>query len=246
MRKEGISCFALHVFAMACMTCDHAWALLFPQCEWLTWIGRIAFPVFAFLIVQGYKHTSDLKRYMKRMLVFALVSEIPFNLMYGSSVFYPFHQNVLWTFLIALCAMTCMDRIKGKYSRWISGGLCALITLVSFVLGYGMMSDYFGAGVLTVLVFYFLKGNTWIERIGQLICLAWINLELLGGYYVPVEIAGFQVDIIQQGFALVALIPIWLYRGRQGYHAKWFQYFCYAYYPVHMLVLYGIWQLWIR
>lgn len=246
MEKNGISSFSLHVVAMVCMVCDHAWALLFPQAEWLTCIGRIAFPIFAFLIAEGYRRTTDVKRYMQRLLVFALVSEIPFNLMYGSSIFYPFHQNALWTFLIALCAMIIMDRIRKTHGKPVSIVLCALITLLFFVLGYVSMADYFGAGVLTVLVFYFFSGSTWSDRIGLFVCLCWINLELLGGYYYPLYIGGYQLNLIQQGFALLALIPVWLYKGKQGYHKRWFRWFCYAFYPFHMLALYGLWQILIR
>ena len=64
--------------------------------DWLTCIGRIAFPIFAFMIVEGYFHTRDLKKYVKRIFIFALISEIPFNLALGSRLFYPIHQNVLW------------------------------------------------------------------------------------------------------------------------------------------------------
>lgn len=58
-----------------------------------------------------------------------------------------------------------------------------------------------------------------------------------GGLLYPVHIFGMEFEICQQGLALLALIPIWLYRGRQGYHSKPFQYACYAFYPVHMLIL---------
>lgn len=65
---------------------------------------------------------------------------------------------------------------------------------------------------------------------------------MLGGYYYDVELFGHTFELVQQGLAILALIPIWLYRGKQGYHAKWFQYFCYAFYPLHLLVLYIIWN----
>ena len=60
---------------------------------------------------------------------------------------------------------------------------------------------------------------------------------LIVGLLYPVHIFGMEFEICQQGLALLALIPIWLYRGRQGYHSKPFQYACYAFYPVHMLIL---------
>ncbi|MBD5141037.1 MAG: conjugal transfer protein TraX, partial [Ruminococcus sp.] len=101
-KRPDISSFGLHVLAMAFMLCDHMWATLFPAAEWLTCVGRLAYPIFAFMIAEGCTHTHDLRKYMLRLLFWAAVTEIPFNLMYGESVFYPFHQNVLWTFLISL------------------------------------------------------------------------------------------------------------------------------------------------
>lgn len=99
------------------------------------------------------------------------------------------------------------------------------------------MVDYYGAGVLTVFVFYFLHGRKWWCFLGQLAALYWLNVELLGGLMYPVQLFGMEFELCQQGLALLALIPIWLYRGRQGYHSKPFQYLCYAFYPVHMLLL---------
>ena len=67
--------------------------------------------------------------------------------------------------------------------------------------------------------------------------LYWINVRMLGGQVYPMTIFGMDVELSQQGLALLALVPIWLYRGRQGHHSKAFQYACYAFYPVHMLIL---------
>lgn len=69
-----------------------------------------------------------------------------------------------------------------------------------------------------------------------------INLNILGGYYYSISIAGYEFSVVQQGFVLLALIPIWLYSGHQRYHSKPFKYFCYAFYPLHLLIVYLIWQ----
>ena len=94
-----------------------------------------------------------------------------------------------------------------------------------------------GAGVLTVFAFYLFRGRKWWCLLGQVLTLYWINVELLGGLMYPIRLFGMELELCQQGFALLALVPIWLYRGRQGCHSKPFQYACYAFYPVHMLVL---------
>ena len=100
--KMETTTMVLHLLAMAFMLCDHLWATFMTNQEWMTCVGRVAYPIFAFMIVEGYFHTKNLKKYVCRLLLFAVVSEIPFNLAMGSRVFYPIHQNVLWSFLISI------------------------------------------------------------------------------------------------------------------------------------------------
>lgn len=227
----------LHIIAMTLMLMDHLWATLLPAREWLTCAGRVAFPIFAFMAVEGYFHTRSFKKYILRMLLFAVLSEIPFDLMYGGTWFYPVHQNVLWTFLLGLLGVWLMEQVRKKGKTWMYLLVCVLVVLAGLVLGTLCMVDYYGGGVLTVFVFYFLHGRKWWCFLGQLAALYWLNVELLGGLMYPVQLFGMEFELCQQGFALLALIAIWLYRGRQGYHSKPFQYLCYAFYPVHMLLL---------
>ena len=118
-KRIEISAAALHIIAMTFMLMDHLWATLLPAQDWLTCIGRIAFPVFAFMTVEGYFHTHNLKKYMLRLLLFALISEIPFDLMYGGTWFYPIHQNVIWTLLIGLAGIHLMEKTRKKQKLWI-------------------------------------------------------------------------------------------------------------------------------
>lgn len=227
----------LHIIAMTLMLMDHLWATLLPAREWLTCAGRVAFPIFAFMAVEGYFHTRSFKKYILRMLLFAVLSEIPFDLMYGGTWFYPVHQNVLWTFLLGLLGVWLMEQVRKKGKTWMYLLVCVLVVPAGLVLGTLCMVDYYGGGVLTVFVFYFLHGRKWWCFLGQLAALYWLNVELLGGLMYPVQLFGMEFELCQQGLALLALIPIWLYRGRQGYHSKPFQYLCYAFYPVHMLLV---------
>lgn len=242
--KGDISSSGLHILAMGLMLCDHLWAALLPSAEWLTCVGRMAFPIFAFLTAEGYAHTSDLRRYMRRLLFWAVLSEIPFNLMCGGGISYPYHQNVLWTFLISLGLIALMERCRERFPPAAAALSQAGLVLLGFVLGYAAMADYFGAGVLTVLAFYFFRGQSWKNRLLQLICLYILHVHLLGGYYYAVSLFGCELEIVQQGFALLALLPIWLYQGRRGVRSKAFQHFCYAFYPAHMLLLFLV-QAWM-
>jgi len=235
-RKLETTSTALHILAMAFMLCDHLWGTAILNGEWLTCVGRLAFPIFAFLLVEGYCHTSDFRKYLLRMLLFAVLSEIPFNLAIGGSLFYPYHQNVLWSFLLSLLLMHWNESVREKRLP-VRGAVGCASVLVGAVIGLAAMLDYFHAGVLTVLVFYFLRKNTWWCRLGQLVCLCYINLEILGGLVYELTLFGHPIALPQQSFALLSLIFIWLYRGRQGYRSKFLQYFCYLFYPMHLLLL---------
>ena len=232
-----LSAAALHIIAMALMLMDHLWATLLPAQDWLTCAGRLAFPIFAFMTVEGYFHTRNLKRYALRLLLFALLSEVPFDLMYGGTWFYPVHQNVIWTLLLGLLGIHLMEMVRKKQKTGLYLLVAALVVVAGAVLGTLGMVDYYGAGVLTVFAFYIFRGRKWWHLLGQVLTLYWINVVLLGGLMYPIRLFGMEFELCQQGLALLALIPIWLYRGRQGCHSKPFQYACYAFYPVHMLLL---------
>ena len=235
--RFDISAAVLHILAMVLMLMDHLWATLLPAQDWLTCAGRVAFPIFAFMSVEGYFHTHNFKKYAQRMLLFAVLSEIPFDLMYGGTWFYPVHQKVIWTLLMGLLGIHLTETVRKKQKPWVYVLVSAGVVAAGGILGTLCMVDYYGVGVLTVFIFYFFRGRKWWCLLGQLLALYWVNVQMLGGLMYPIQLFGMEFELCQQGLALLALLPIWLYRGRQGYHSKPFQYACYAFYPVHMLIL---------
>ena len=124
---------------------------------------------------------------------------------------------------------------SGRLWKRIAVGV--LSVLAGYVVGLLTFVDFYHAGILTVLTFYFFRGKKWWHFAGQLLCLWYINVEMLSGYAYELVIFGQTHFLVRQGFALLALVPIWLYRGRQGYHSKAFRYFCYGFYPAHLLIL---------
>ena len=170
-----MSSFALHIIAMIFMLCDHMWATILDY-EWLTCIGRIAFPIFAFLITEGYIHTSNINKYIKRMVIFAIITEIPFNLMVSASPIYPFHQNVLWTFVISLLTLKYLnfDNTKNIFKS-------ILIIILAIIIATITMCDYFGAGVMMVVGFYIFRKS----KLLQLLMMIYVNMILLQGYSYP-------------------------------------------------------------
>ena len=99
------------------------------------------------------------------------------------------------------------------------------------------MVDFYHAGILTVLVFYMTRNMGWSKYLLQALLLWYINVEMLGGYSYEVSFFGETHFVVRQGFALLALLPIWLYRGKQGPYNQVIKYTYYLFYPVHLLIL---------
>lgn len=240
-RKIGLSSTTLRFIAMFFMLLDHMWATVVTGNNWMTYVGRMAMPIFAFLVAEGYVHTKNLRKYKLRLLLFGLISEIPFNLMVAGGLFFPFHQNVMFTLLLGLLAIERIDGIrknltpKGIIANGLLGlGICVL-SVITFV-------DYNITGVLTVVMFYMLRSIPFAP-IWQLLGMILINIVFRKGMYIPITIGTITFEFITQGFAVFSLLFIWCYNGKKGYSKKWVQYFAYAFYPLHMLVLYVIWTV---
>ncbi len=234
----GLTSNMLRIIAIVLMLSDHIWATYMSFGDWMTYIGRMAFPIFAFQIAEGFIHTSNFKKYVLRLLGFAIVTEIPFNLFYSSRFFNPFHQNVLFTLLLGLLAISVIDKArKNRTAKNIALSVLWL-SLICIAATFGFV-DYGFLGMLTVVMFYVLK-NFQFAWLAQLVAMILINIVFFEGQVFPVEILGKTFEIPSQGFAVFSLIPIWLYGGEKGKSSKVMQYGFYAFYPVHMLILYLI------
>ena len=112
MRKcPEISSFGLHLLAMGLMLCDHIGLAFAPQALWMRCVGRLAFPIFAFLAAEGFRRTRSRAGYARRLALGALLSEIPYDLLVFGRPFHWSGQNVLWTLLIALGCMELLHRM---------------------------------------------------------------------------------------------------------------------------------------
>ena len=231
----------LKILAMFFMLLDHMWATIVPGNQWMTMLGRLAFPIFAFLIVEGYVHTSDVKKYMKRLLLFGLISEIPFNLIMTGSIIFPFHQNVMFTLLLGLLCIRALDQYKQNRS-WKTRGLTILKIFLFLLIGTIGFVDYGATGILTIIAFYLFR-NFRFAWIGQLVSLVLLFIIYFKGQSIIIPLFGTEYFFPIQGFGVLALIPIWLYNGERGKKSKALQYGFYAFYPVHMLVLYLIYRM---
>ncbi len=230
-RSRGLDGGALKGIAAALMLTDHVGAILLPEVLALRCVGRLAFPIFAFFIAEGYAHTRDFGRYFRRLAILAVVSELPFNLENGA-VFDLTRQNVLFTFCLALLTLRGLEALGRErgFGRW-SG--CGLVLAAGFAAGELLRTDYGGWGVVTVALLYLCRDGKY-AKLWLLLAMAAVNGLGMGSLTMPV----FGGEMPIQIFAVAALPVIWLYNGQAG--PKGLRRAFYVFYPAHLLVLEGI------
>ena len=231
-QSKGLDGGTLKLIAAALMLIDHVGAILLPETVILRCIGRLAFPVFAFFVAEGYTHTRDFRKYVLRMAIWAAVSEIPFNLEFGH-FFVPGRQNVLWTFCLALLTLRGLEELRRETggARYLG---CGAALAAGFAAGELLRVDYGGWGVLSVALLYLCRQGRY-ARPGLLAGMLVLNGLCIGS--MKTAVFGIQVPI--QIFAVAALPVIWLYNGRPGVNRRW-RWAFYVFYPAHLLVLEGI------
>lgn len=189
-------------------------------------IGRIAFPIFCFLIVEGFLHTRSLKKYIIRLSVFAVISEFAYDFGFNfmSANRWYLQQNVFLTLLVGLIVIATVNYLFRTYAHNpVIYNTAATITIVlGSLLVYLLRTDYSYKGIIYILIFYFFRGRK------VLLCL--IMSAVVIAFY------GQDSLFVLNAHTLLALIPICLYNGKKGPSAK---YAFYAFYPAH-LILFGL------
>lgn len=214
----------LKIIACIFMLIDHIGFCLLPQYSILRIIGRIAFPIFAFQISVGYTHTHDKRKYTLRMLLLALVSQLPYLFFRHISGYPEWLANVGFTFFIALICLQVIDLYQQKKNFSI-----LLLLLPLMIAGYLFKVEYSFYGILLVIIFYLFPLQKSEKNYFQNIVL----LTIFFVYITAIYIVLFHIDVIQY-YSLIALIPILLYNGKKGANLK---YVFYIFYPLHLLIL---------
>ncbi len=209
---------ALKLIAVVSMLIDHTGDVLFPGQLWLRYIGRLAFPIYCFLIVEGFIHTRNVMKYMARLLVFGIVSEIPFDLAFFEEISYPGYQNVFWTLLLGLMSIYMMSLVKIEDIR-LRIPLQMLICVPFAAIGQLAHTDYRWIGVVLISGMYLFRS---VEV---------LRIATAGIVFLPVFINDIEY------FGMLSFIPMHFYNGKRGRTGKILQWGFYLFYPVHLLTL---------
>ena len=177
----------------------------------LRYVGRSAFPIFCFLLVEGAVHTKNTKKYLGRLFAFALLSEIPFDLALRNSIPWWNHQNVFFTLTLGLLVIFVFQRSAGREWR-------GFLTLaIAAVLAECCQTDYGSAGILVMAAMYLLR-----EKRGFALAAAYLLLAISG-----------RIEL----YSLPGFLLLFFYNGERGRQPKRFFYW---FYPAHLLVLWAV------
>ena len=224
--KRCLSGAVLKNIALFAMLLDHVnKVVLHPRLSleiWKDWfwisrlcdiVGRFAFPIFFFLLVEGLFHTKNRGKYLRNLLLFALISEVPYNLFFSRAVFFPGAQNIFFTLALSMGTLWLVESIRGKVKWWVAPAFC--LVGAACLIAYYLKFDYLHYGVLISTAFYLLRDYRFLATIG--------------GY-----LAAYN-----QWWSLPAFLLINCYNGERGRQWKWLSYW---FYPAHLLVL-GVFRL---
>ena len=224
--------FILKTVALLTMVLDHIkYAIPITNGFITQYFGRISFPLFAFFITEGYIHTSNRKKYIKRLFIFALISQIPFML-FRTLIIQKLMLNILFTFLFAILGIQILEYLNKNEK--INKFFTYIISVVSFftiaILGEFLHVDYGWFGILAVWIFYIFKNKKFITLL--------VYSALVFIYYCSLCFPTMNnINLISLFFTILPGIIILFYNGKEGKKVK---YVFYAFYPIHMLILYGI------
>lgn len=223
-RYQRLDGTVLKLIACLSMFMDHLGAVCFSGMMGFRIIGRLAFPIYCFLLVEGAVHTHDMKKYILRMGIFALISEVPFDLAFYHRLVYTGHQNVFFTLGLGLLAIWFLEHPIEQLD--IPDVLYKLLVIIAAgLIAEFFNTDYGFTGIAVICIFYYLRGQPQLKY-----PIAAILLAAMGGV---------------EFYAVLALIPILLYNGQRGRQTKVMQYGFYIFYPAHLLLIAALYHLFI-
>lgn len=227
--KRGISLtgFDLRMIATVTMVIDHIGACGLVRGDLNTLfrcIGRVAFPIYCFLLAEGAMRTRNMMKYLGRILIFALVSELPYDLLMHRRLWYAGNQNILWTLLAALTGIAAYRLSRTKWKGTWKEILGPIAMVAMLLLAEHLRFDYGWQGVLLIYAMYIWRSE--MQRIKYPYLL--LVVLLFGSFWWN------DIEIL----ALLAFLPCCLYNGEKGPKCPGLLF--YAFYPAHLLVLLGL------
>lgn len=223
-----MSSFLLKIIACFTMLLCHI-PFVYPQYSVpLIYIGKISFPLYAFLISEGYVHTRNFSKYLTRLIVFGVISQIPAYLLFVGKSFNGLYLNIFFTLALGLLGIRIYDKIKSKY---ISIPLIILLAVIAELLKF----DYGAFGVLMIVCFYVFKRNKLNMVLSQMFLMFILYMKKMS--YYTFSLFNLQYILFQLLFSVISLVIILTYNGKKGKSSSRIKLMFYCFYPVHLIIL---------
>ena len=219
-----MSSFLLRFTALVSMVVDHAGLVLFPDISLMRCIGRLSFPIYCFLLVQGYAHTRDIAAYGRRLMLMALLSEIPFDMLIFAKPFSPMEQNVLFSLLLALAALRITDMLRDNP---LYAGL-TILALCSCAMAANVSYGWLGIALCLCMRCTAESRSRFAAYVSSMLALYSLTLLLSG-----VARSWVRVSLCSQ----LSLLPMLAYNGKKGLRHSAVTFAFYAAYPAHIILL---------
>ena len=232
--KPKLSANALKLVAAVTMLIDHTGAILFPKILWLRIVGRLAFPIYAFMVAQGCKYTRNGLRYFLSMFTLGVICQVVYSAAEGSD-----RLNILLTFSVSIALSLLLHGVKRAIytQKWAKAALLgagmAAAVMATYYVNLFVVFDYGFWGCMTPVI-----AGVFLQK--EDAPLQWKRADRNWVHVIMLAIPLIQLSRIYylQEYALIALLPLLLYSGSRGkYRLK---YAFYLFYPLHLALLYGI------
>ncbi|MCA5006389.1 hypothetical protein IPZ78_14675 [Sphingobacterium sp. WQ 366] len=204
----------MKMIALITMFLDHFTRVIYPDIYVFKVVGRLAFILYSFLLVEGFVHSRHTGKYLLRLLLFTLLSEIPYDLAFGNTLFDPQRQNVFFSLSAGLVSLLIIDSKKVATDAKVLL-IAALVTVANL-----FHFDYYYLGVLQIICFYIFRSSWWKKV---------LTIGILNVFY--------MFKIATQAAAILAFIPLYFYNGQRG---KKTGLLYYIFYPAHLLLFWLI------
>ena len=223
--------FHIKVFAVVCMVIDHVGLFFFPQFTFFRWIGRLAFPLFAWMIANGAVHSKNVRSYASRLLLLGLIAQVPFWYANQSIDMPIWFFNVVFTLCLGLLSIIVIRSVSNRF-YWLLATLCSAALAVAFNTDYGV------AGVLSVVAFYLFRNDFRMLAVSQTFLLGLLPLVVYQlQLHQIADVSRFYLASSIEWVGLLSLMIIYLHNQRSGPNVK---YFFYYFYPCQYLVILAI------
>ena len=241
LENRGLNGLVLRIIGCIAMTWGAAQQILpASSVDWATYMLWFSYTIFAFLLAEGVQRTSSKRLYFRRLLVFAVISEFPYDLLFCGTIWDTSRQSVMVTLLIGFIVLCAAEQIKKKFDNMILTGLTLLVLGAAGTWLAWYLKAEMGLYGILLLAFFYISLNVTYTRLMELILFAVFLLNVPADNYFNIMINDLYYSIPDKSFAFLAVLIIWFYNGKRGPNSMTLKTAFYVFHPAVLFILYAV------